>query len=707
VGKKRFKRLDAVDKVTGRAQFTHDVRRPDMLYAVMVTCPHAHARILKVDTADAEKMPGVKAVIVVNATGTALCAGWIIAALAAETRQQSADAARSIKVDYEILSFVVDADQAISPDSPKATTGSNVQRSSILNRGNVDNGFKLADVVHEGVYTTSVNTHCCPETHGCVAEWNGDELTVWFSTQGLWAVQRGVASGARISAGKARVITQHMGGGFGSKLDPEDFANLCVRLANMTKRPVHFMIDRATDTLVYGNKPGAKISVKVGAKKDGTLTAVSMQAYSITGYGGGQSYATPFQDFYTCPNVRVDESNVRINAGSSRAFRAPGHPQGSFCMEMALEELAMKLDIDPLELRLKNVSESLLDARQYELKLGAERFGWKDKFKKHGSQTGRIRRGVGCAITYWPYYGQAGGAVARCTLFPDGGVEIANGSQDLGTGNRTALAAAAAETLGIEIDRIKVSIGDTQLGLNGPSSGGSMTTSTVVPAVRSAAYKAQQQLFGLVAQAWQTTAADIDCRDGVVFRKSDSTKTMSWPQAASLTQGNPIVTTGDHIRPNVPGVSTGTPMRGAQFAEVEVDTETGKVRCVKIVAVQDCGKAMALAQAESQICGGVLMGVSFALFEERIMDTTLGRQINPNFENYKILGPMDAPEIDVLLVDVIDPVNNASAKGLGEPPHIPTAAAIGCAVVNAIGAPVRDLPITPYKVLKAISGREG
>ncbi len=701
-------RLDAVDKVTGKAKYSSDIRRPDMLYAVLVTCPHAHAKINSVDTSAAEKMPGVKAVMVADGLNTARFAGWIIGAVAAETIQQARDAARQFEVDYKVLSFVVDGEEAMDDTSPRVHKGGNVDSGRPRERGDVDQGFQEADVIHEGEYSTQVTPHTCLESHGCVAEWKDGELTVWHSTQGILSVQRGMARATDTPENKTRVITQYMGGGFGSKFGPEEFGIMAAKMTKETGRPVWFMVDRYVDIVMCGNKPAAKMYVKLGAKKNGTLTAVYLQSSNVVGHTGRASVASPFMSYYDCPNIRIEENNVRINAGSSRAFRAPGHPQGSFGMEMALDGLAQKLDMNPLALRLKNVTPSALDARKHEFEVGAERFGWDTKYKKPGSENGRFRRGVGCAVTYWGYSGRPGGAVVRCTLYPDGSAEVANCTQDLGTGHRTMMASVAAETLGTDIDQIKVSIGDTQLGLEGPASGGSTTTPTTAPAVRSACYKAKRKLFEKVAQKWKTEVDDIESDRGMVTCKSDSNKKMTWEKAASMIRNGTLTTTGEHIqRPEIEGMDIGTPPRGAQFAEVVVDTATGRVKVEKIVAVQDSGVMMAPKQAESQICGGVIQGVSFALLEDRVMDNMLGRQINPNLEEYKVLGPQEMPEIEPIIVNVYDPVNNASAKGLGEPPHIPTAAAIGCAVGNAIGVPVNDLPMTPDKVLAALQEKEG
>ncbi len=709
-GVKDVPRLDAIEKVTGRAKYSFDINRPNMLEAVLVTCPYAHARVGKVDTAAAEKMPGVKAVEKFpNVEGQkANYAGWLVAAVAAETIQQARDAARQVKVEYKEMPFVYDYESAMSEAAPSIRGGGNVTEARSRDQGDIDKGFQEAEVIIEGDYETQVQTHSCLETHGCVAEWNNGELTVWHSTQGVLSVSQAMAKAfgsEGLDDTKSRCVTQHMGGGFGSKFGPEEFGIMAARLAKKTGRPVKLMLNRYEDSVMAGNKPAARMYVKLGAKRDGTLTAIYAKCLNIPGHSGGASVNVPFFEHYDCPNVKVEEQNVYINAGNARAFRAPGRPQGAYGIEMALDELAKKLDMDPYELRAKNVSGGLYKAVPYELKLGAERFGWKDKYQKPGSQTGRIRRGVGCAVTFWGSTGSPGGAVVRCSIFSDGSVEVANCSQDLGTGHRTAMAIVAAEELGIGTEPIKVTIGDTSLGLKGPASGGSTTTPTVAPAVRSAVYKAKQKLFEKVAEKWKTTADDIDCKDGNVFSKSDASRKLAWKEAAALIRKDTIVTLGEHVRAEVP--ESGTGAYGAQFAEVEIDTETGKVRVLKVVAVQDIGKTIAKAQAESQMCGAVIQGVTSALFEDRIMDNVTGRQLNANLEDYKILTAMDTPEIEPVLVDVFDPINNASAKGLGEPPYIPTAAAISCAVANALGTPVRRIPITADKVLAALQKKEG
>lgn len=711
VGKKRIPRLDALEKVTGKARYTHDINRPNMLHGALVTSPHAKARVNSVDTSEAETMPGVVAVEVIPGIGNTNYAGTVVAVVAAETIQQARDAARKVKVDYEPSSFEVIPErtaenitarkQVIASKDDMMDDVEGLYSAPVVSRGAIDKASRFTEVVIEGTYTTPITPHQCPETHGSVAEWENNQLTAWASTQALWNTRGDAARAGQVSISQTRLICQHMGGGFGSKFGLENYDTIGIQIAKRTGRPVKIMADRWVDATVCGYKPGAIMDVRVGAKKDGQLTEMSLNAQAISAQNG--SINAPMLDGYVCPNVSTSTSNLPLNIVAPRAFRAPGRPQGTFALELALEELAVRLDIDPLDLRLKNVSSHETDARESILQIGAEHFGWRAKFQKHGTSPGPVKRGVGLAMCTWNYGSGANTCTVRCTIHQDGSVEIATGTQDLGTGNRTAMAIVTAESLGIEVNRIRVSIGDTDIGLEAPVSWGSISTGAIAPAIRTATYQAQQRVFEPIAILWNTTVDDLQCRDGIVSSKTNPDKAMSWEQVtARMTRPSVISVMSSNRHLSAPGVNTGTQMRGAQFAEVEVDTVTGLVRCTKIVAVHECGKTMARAQAESQICGGVIMGASFALMEELILDPTKGRPMNANMENYKILGLLDAPDIVPVIIDVYDPINNACAKGLGEPPHIPTAAAIGCAVYNALGVPIRDLPITPYKVLQVL-----
>ncbi|MBD3267557.1 molybdopterin-dependent oxidoreductase [bacterium] len=708
VGKK-IPRIEAIEKITGKAKYTHDINLPNMLYGVLLTCPHAKATLRNIDTTEAESMPGVVAIETLRIVRRANYAGTIFGVVAAETIQQARDAARKVKVEYEVSSFDVNPHQSpADPVSPVAVRNIDEEdvegqfAASSFMQGNPELGLRQADVSIEHTYTTPMTPHFCLETHGSAAEWENEQLTVWASTQAIWRCRSDAASAGRVSTSQTRLICQHMGGGFGSKFNLEQYDRLGIDIAKQTGRPVKIMADRWNDATSCGFKPGSRITLQVGAKQDGRLTSMRMDATSFSGQNG--SFDPPLRHGYECPNISASTKTRSLNIAPPRAFRGPGRPQGTFALEMALDELAAQLDMNPLDLRLKNVTSHPTDAREYALNKGADIFGWYDKYHKPGSTPGPIKKGVGLAMSTWNYGSSANSATLRCSIHKDGSVEVATGSQDLGTGNRTAMAVVAAESLGIAVERVKVNLGDTNIGLQAPVSWGSISTGAIAPAVRAAVYQAQLQLFEPIAASWNTTVGDLQCKNGVVNSKSDPTKQMAWEEVAGKITNGPITHISSNKHLNAPGIQTGAQMRGAQFAEVEVDTRTGQVRCKKIVAIHECGKTMARAQAESQIGGGVMMGLSYALLEDWIFDPMQGRPLNSNMENYKIMGLMEAPDIEAVVFDVYDPINCACAKGLGEPPHIPTAGAVGCAVYNALGIPIRDLPITPDKIWQALEG---
>ncbi|HEU5395970.1 MAG TPA: molybdopterin cofactor-binding domain-containing protein, partial [Verrucomicrobiae bacterium] len=385
--------------------------------------------------------------------------------------------------------------------------------------------------------------------------------------------------------------------------------------------------------------------------------------------GGGGGAQVPLPYIYTVKNSRVKQSAVAVNAGSSRAFRAPSHPPGCFGMESAMDDLAAKLGIDPVEFRLKNDPNEI---RRRELKLGAEKFGWKDKYRKPGSSPGIVKTGIGCAGANWPAGGPNRRTQGEATVNPDGTIEFRLGVQDIGTGTKTVIAVVAAEILGLKPEQITVKVGDTHYP-PGPASGGSTTAASVSPTVYDICTKALQQL--------QTQSGIADARG------------KNWFAACRKLGVSPIVVHGNWIE----GLSS-RPAYGVQFAEVDVDTETGLVTLKKVLAVHDCGLVVDTLTTESQINGGIIMGMGYALYEERVMDDLSGVVLNPNFETYKLSGIADVPEIEIVLVNMPD----RGVIGIGEPATVPTAAAIGNAVYNALGVRVGSLPITPAKVLAAL-----
>ena len=433
-------------------------------------------------------------------------------------------------------------------------------------------------------------------------------------------------------------------------------------------------------------------TVRAGATKDGRFIAYDMSGYGTGGIGSGAGFTGPY--VYHVPNYRTEKSAVAINAGSARAMRAPGHPQGAFAMDSLMDELAEKLNMDPLEFRrLNGDSDARRNRiRQAEYTLGAQEIGWHRRNRVAGSGKGVMKRGIGVGCGLWGGGGGAG-TQARVTIHSSGAVEAVTGTQDIGTGIRTVIAMIVAEELGLRPEDITVKVGDTEPGLPSRGSGGSQTIGSVAPVIKTAAMAAKRKLFGHIAPLVEAEPMDLRAAGGRIYTASDLRLSVSWKEATGYL-GMETISEGGEWDENLRVGDTA----GVQFAEVEVDTETGIVKVIKVVAIQDCGLVVNRLTAESQINGAVIMGLGYALLEERIMDGQTGKMINANLEDYKVPGTMEIPEIKSIAYDT-----DRKITGIGEPPAIPTAGAIANAVYNAIGVRIRELPITPDKVLNALS----
>jgi xanthine dehydrogenase YagR molybdenum-binding subunit len=707
-------------KVTGRAKYTYDVKLPGMLYGRMIGAEVAAGEILSVDTSKAEALPGVKAVWTADSRIVRF-AGQDVAAVAAVSPEVALDAARLVKVTYKERPFTHELRAAMKDGAPlvydldKGPAGRDIPRKGNVfgpgrdrsSRGDVEKGFAEAEVVHEGTYYVPVHTHSPLETHGVVASWEGDQLTIHASTQGIFAVREGVAEALGIDRKNVRVLCEHMGGGFGSKLGPSAtgsaFAMVACRLAKKAGAPVKLMLDRKQEHLCTGNAPSALMTVKVGAKKDGTITAVHYRAWGSAGVAGGAGTAGPVGALHgKNPNLKVESYDVFTNAGPAAPLRAPGHSQGAFGIECAADELAEKLGMDPLEVRKKNEASPV---RLAQFDIGAKEIGWARRNKKAGDMAtgglgpakGAKKRGIGVASGNW-YVFASENTSAQVKVHRDGSVEVIAGYQDIGTGSRTAIAAVAAEELGIETSAVTMRIGDTQFP-EGPASGGSVTINSVAPAVRLAANQARTKLFELASPLLGAKPEELDAANGAIFVAKDKTKSVPFKQAAAKMSGETIDCLAK--RPKQYETFRGD-LAGCQFAEVEVDTETGEVRVVRMVSVNDCGFPANPLTAENQVLGAMIQGASWALLEDRVIDRSVGTMVNPNLEWYKIFAPADMFEAKSILTPLANLGNNTSTAGIGEPCFVPTLAVIANAVFNAIGVRVRDLPITPDKVLAAL-----
>ena len=672
-------RVDAGAKVTGRARYSSDIQADGWLYGMILRSKWPAAKIVSVNLDPARQIPGIKAAVVArDGEFTVRFYGEEIAAVAGTTKQACLDALRAIVVKAEPNpQFAVNEDEARKADAPQVWAGrSNVAPGRSREQGNVDQAFGECAAVIEGFYTTPVQIHNPMETHGSTASWTEEGVTAWASTQGISSVRDGLAGALQLDHSKVRVITDFMGGGFGAKFGAGAEGVLAARLSREAKAPVRLMLTRFDQALAVGNRPSSFQKIKMGALADGTLHAFEAENYGTAGIGagadaggGGGGADIPMPYLYRVPNSRVKQSHVAVNAGSARAFRAPGNPPASYGMESAMDDLAVKLGMDPLEFRLKNDAN---EVRQREYAIGAERFGWKEKYRKPGSSPGVVKTGIGCAGAAWPAGGPSRNTHGEAQINPDGSVEFRLGVQDIGTGTKTVIAVVAAEMLGLKPEQITVKVGDTNFP-PGPGSGGSTTCASVSPTVYDICQRGLQQL--------QTQTGVADARG------------KNWFAACKKLGVNPLVVHGNWIE----GLSN-RPAYGVQFAEVAVDTETGLVTVKKVVAVHDCGLIIDTLTLESQINGGVIMGMGYALYEERVMDDLSGVLLNPNFETYKLPGIADVPEIEIVLLNMPE----RGVIGIGEPATVPTAAAIGNAVANALGARVGSLPITPAKVLAAL-----
>jgi xanthine dehydrogenase YagR molybdenum-binding subunit len=732
---KSVPRINGRAKVTGATPFTVDVKLPGMLYARLLRSPHAHARILSIDTSAAERHADARAVHIIDEkVGRAiesggdnerrvLYVGDPVAAIAAITPAAALAALDLIKVDYQPLPFVVDLDDARKPDAPQVFQGP-VRGESFAggtlagapppqqgnvrgpnrggSRGDVAAGFTAADVIVAGEYRTQVQTHCCLEPHGLVADWHKDGLTVYISTQFTAGVRAELAEAFGLPLARVRVVVDAMGGGFGSKSSAGNYARAAVALSRLARAPVRLVLDRHEEQIDSGNRPATVQHIRLGARRDGALTAIAIDSYGTAGVGLGAGLGNFAQQIYTCANFAMAQSDVFINAGPGCAMRAPGNVPGAFGLEQAIDELAEKLGMDPLALRER------IDAspvRREERRIGAERFGWSRR-RAPASDAGPLKRGVGMAQSLWGANVQTNSS-CEVRILRDGSVEVLSSVQDIGTGVGTVLAQVVAEELGLKAEDIIVRIGDTDFPA-GPPSYGSRTTASITPPARNAAWQVVRKLIESVAPSLETSPEDLIARDGRIVSVNGG-RSIGFREAAAQLRTDGISVTASRSD-DYTGFSrlmhdaalAQQSLGGVQFAEVAVDTETGAVRVERVVAVQDCGRPINPRQIESQVHGGILQGISYALFEERVFDRATGYVMNPNLEQYKLLGAREVPDIEVHLLENYQGESATDAYGIAEPSNIATAPAVANAVYNAIGVRLRQLPMTPVAVLSAL-----
>ena len=698
-----LRRVDGPLKVSGSAEYTYDKRAPGMLYGRLLRSPHAHARVRRIDVTAAQRISGVKAVVSItdkppqdtSATEPSEprdtivnFAGQPVAAVAADTPEIAGDAIRAIKVDYEVLPHVVRADDALKEGAPKVYPEGNLEpRDSQGYATRVAAAWEKCDVVLEAEYRTPIIHHACLETHGHMVDYRGgDTATVYASTQGTFTIPGDAAKELGLKESNVTSIVEHMGGGFGSKFGIGIEGALACRLSKQAKAPVKLMLTRQDEFLLAGNRSGSWQKFKAGVNRDGTLVALHAIQYQLGGLGDGSQAGQPY--IYAAANRYRERFAIHTNEDASRAMRAPGHPQASYAIECLMDDLAYKIGMDPVEFRKKNLTDKVYHRQ---LDRGAKEIGWDRRNKTPGSGNGPLKRGIGCGIGTW-----GGGGGPQCkvdvSIARDGSVTVAVGTQDLGTGTRTYTRAIVAEELGLQLKDVVEKIGNSTLGAAN-ASGGSTTSASLAPAVKVAANKARMAMAEQLAPLLGSVKPEeINFANGQITAGG---KSLSWRQAAAALPSAGVTARGEW-RADL----AGSGVHGVCFAEVEVDVETGRVLPIKMVHVQDIGLPLNRLATESQINGGMIQSLGMALWERRVMDADLGIHLNPGFGDYKLPGCAEIPE----LVAIIDDEDKREAViGVGEPAIIPSVGALANAVFNACGVRVHDLPLTPDKILMALT----
>jgi xanthine dehydrogenase YagR molybdenum-binding subunit len=764
---KKIDRVDGPPKTSGRAKYTYDYYPQGLLAGKILRCPYAHAKVVSIDTSVAEKMPGVKAVEVIQGPGMEIFwAGDEVVGVAAVDEGTADDALRAIKVEYQVLPhFVSDAEppKTIAADNgpvsaddfqdmeenqvPDEEVVARIQKngisfkptdkdyasykgmgvdSSIIaalqkakyvaaegkpkspykktalqTQGNPDQAFTSAAAVSEGLYGIPCIVHACLETHGSATEWPAEkEVVIHISTQNVSGIAAQMAEPLQVPAGNINVLQQNIGGGFGSKFSVDRWD---VNTANLSKKaggkPVKNMLDRKAEFEVAGMRPSAYSRVKIAADKDGKITAWESRSWGTGGVGGGGTPPLPY--IFEIPNQRKQNTAISTNQGSARAWRAPNHPQAAVITMGAFEDLAAKLKMDPMEMLSRNLDITGPRAQTYreELAIADELMGWKKNWHQRGDTTpGNIKRGLGLSIHTWG--GRGHNSNCDFTIHPDGSVEIKMGTQDLGTGSRTIITIVAADTLGIPMENVKLLYGNNRYPQSG-GSGGSTTSGGVTAATRRGAINARDALFAKVAPGLKAQPAELEAHEGRIQVKGDPNRSLSWKEACAKIGAVPLAVRGQNPNKDEPPDLTNSGVGGVQMADVSVDVETGIVRVNKMVAVQDCGLVVDMKTAESQVYGGMIMGISYALYEEKILDPVSGRVLNPNLEFYRLAGLSDIGELKVHMMTGKG-YDERGVIGLAEPAVVSPGAAISNAVANAIGVRVPFLPLTPDRVLAAL-----
>lgn len=737
-------RLDAVEKVTGRATYSSDMSLPRMLYAKIVRCPHAHARIRTIDITKARSLPGVEAILTKD-NASDWCTYWYmirqpafpeeigyagqeVAVVAATDIETAARAAELIEVDYEVLPAVFSPAEAMKPNAPivptldidQCRTG-NVQHPVFeYQRGDIAKGLESADVVIEDVYTLPSQFHVDLQTRCCIADWDGDRLTIYESSQGVWNVKLQLAKSLGLPDDKVRVVVKYMGGGFGSKAGPQRCVHYAAKLAMLTGRPVKLELTRREEFLSHPRRYAATIRIRLGATRDGALTAVACTVDLDLGTGTlfqNWSHAgfilTQVSELYTCANVHTEIRGVYTNTSPTGPQRGVLNPAATFAVEASLDNLADRLGLDPVALRMRNYSHYANEELKtpYSSKYldrcveaVTRAIGWGRRAELAELNRGRTKkRGIGMACYI---IGRPGlpliDAKAEVVIRRDRTIELRAGVVDIGSGQVTALAMIAAEELGVDLSAITVIWGDTDRTLYAPSSHASRITSEMGPPTLQAAALARGQLFRAVAPHLGASEADLRSGAGRIYVQSELSRGMSFADACTLLPPEGIHTIGRRVaNPEQPVLRN----FGAQAAEVELDVESGELRVVRVVSAHDIGRALNPKLVESQQYGGVIMGLGYGLYEEPEIDPKTGLLLNADVHHYRVPTVLEVPDIQAINIEGEDPYYPYSAKPVGEAPLLAVSPAVRNAVLHAAGIAINKLPISVATLLDALEKR--
>jgi xanthine dehydrogenase YagR molybdenum-binding subunit len=728
-------RVDGFDKVTGKAKYAADFDASKIAYAWLVQSTVGKGRIASIETSRATALPGVLMVMThENAPKLPASAqeadppgeralsllqddvvrynGEPIAVVVANSLEQARHGAELVAVAYAAEAPTTDFNRAqASAYTPEKLT----QGKPDSTRGETDSAFASAAVKHEATYTTPMESHNPMEPHATMAVWDGDRLTVYDSTQGVSGTQKAIAKKLGLEPEKVHVISPYVGGGFGCKGSAWSHVVLAAMAARQLRRPVRLALDRTQMFGPVGYRPTTHQRIALGADRDGKLVAIKHDVISPTSTfeDWTESSAVVTRMLYACPNVRTSHKLVKLNLGTPTFQRAPGEATGTYALEVAMDELAVALSLDPIELRLRNHADkepesgkAFSSKKLHECYADAAKgFGWSRRTPQPRSmRDGDKLIGLGMATATYPANRMP--TKARVRLNPDGTALVQCGTQDIGTGTYTILAQVASDALGLGIDRIKVEIGDSTLP-TAPVSGGSMSAASATPAVQAAAQQARDRLIAMsvaddASPLHGMAASDVETNDGWVQGKSETNKREPFAAVLARAGGKPIEGNAEAKPSDETKKQYSTHSFGAVFAEVEVDEPLGQVRVRRVVATYDVGTILNAKTARSQFIGGIVWGIGMALMEHTLVDAPTGRVLNNNLAQYHVPVNADIMDIDVTWVEDNDQVfNPLGARGIGEIGITGVAAAIANAIYHATGTRLRDLPITPDVILRA------